>query len=213
MKKIGIVIPTLNEEENLKQLLPELKKILPHAQVIIMDDLSKDDTVEVAKQFGAYVPKTYVEKGYGMSLIEGIWRAFAQFDCDLVIQMDADHPAEAVKELFKVNADLVLGCEKGSRFTRGFACWLARNFLGLKFKHPTCGLRLWTRKALQKLPWFLMKAKGFSIQIETLYYAKQQGLKIKEVLFEGRKHKKLPIRRIFEWLGTFFRLWITGGEW
>jgi glycosyltransferase involved in cell wall biosynthesis len=208
--KIGVVIPTLNEEKNLASVLPKIKNELGNPKIFIIDDRSKDDTVEIAKTNKAVVPYTKTRLGYGQSLIKGITKAFYEYNCDIVIQMDADHPTtilgDMVIKLATNHADLIIGTEIGSRTTRGFACWLARKFLGLKHSHPTCGLRAWSKNAFKRIDWRKMKAQGFSIQIETLFWAQENELTIKEKEFKGGSHKKLPFLRILEWLGTLVRL-------
>jgi len=208
--KIGIVIPTYNEEKNLQSILPKIKMEIHGAQVFIMDDRSKDGTIRIAKQHGAIVPYTKKTLYYGQSLIKGITKAFYEYNCDIVIQMDADHPTTILRELIDLiktnNADLIIGTEVGSRSTRGFACWLAKKFLGLNYTHPTCGLRAWSKNAFNRVDWRKMKATGFSIQIETLFWAQKSELVIKEKEFTGGSHKKLPVYRIIEWLATLGRL-------
>jgi len=50
-----LVIPTLNEAENLERLLPELMDLAPAPQVIVSDGGSRDETAELALQYGAEV--------------------------------------------------------------------------------------------------------------------------------------------------------------
>lgn len=207
---LAIVIPTLNEELNVATIVPLIKFLYPSAKIFVVDDLSKDKTVEQARACGAIVPYTFEFRNYGRSLIEGITMAYYEYGCDEIIQMDADHPVEELERFLKAEGDLIIGSEFGKRFTRGFACWLARKFLKLDFRHPTCGLRLWRERAIKRINWRKIKAKGFSVQIETLYRAKKKGLKITEVEFEGKGHERLSVWRVFEWLSTFFRLLIWG---
>lgn len=50
---VSLVIPTLNEEENLQRLLPELLALAPVPQVIVSDGGSRDHTAELAGKLGA----------------------------------------------------------------------------------------------------------------------------------------------------------------
>ncbi|MEJ2348131.1 MAG: glycosyltransferase family 2 protein, partial [Patescibacteria group bacterium] len=64
MNGISVVINTLNEEENLPRALSSVKDLAD--EIIVVDAMSKDTTVEVAKEAGAKVylykkPVTYVE--------------------------------------------------------------------------------------------------------------------------------------------------------
>ena len=60
--RISIIIPTLNASENIKKLLSTLQaQNIKFAEIIIIDSSSVDDTVDIAKRFGA---KTIVIPGH-----------------------------------------------------------------------------------------------------------------------------------------------------
>ncbi|MFH1056918.1 MAG: glycosyltransferase [Candidatus Micrarchaeota archaeon] len=50
-RKMSVILPTLNEEKNIRSTLRELRKILPHAQLIVADGGSSDKTQEIAKKY------------------------------------------------------------------------------------------------------------------------------------------------------------------
>lgn len=112
---VSVVIPTLNEAENLKQLLPHLPLWID--EVVIVDGRSTDDTVEVARNL---IPDVKIvleqRKGKGVALRSG----FDAAKGDIIVMMDADgsmNPAEIglfVRHL-REGADFV----KGSRFLQG----------------------------------------------------------------------------------------------
>lgn len=60
MMKLSVIIPTLNEAENIKELIPFLKKYGGDfiSEIIVVDGVSKDDTYQIAKSLGAKVFKT-----------------------------------------------------------------------------------------------------------------------------------------------------------
>jgi glycosyltransferase involved in cell wall biosynthesis len=49
---ISIILPARNEAAGLRALLPELTAMLPEAEIIVVNDGSKDDTVAVCHQYG-----------------------------------------------------------------------------------------------------------------------------------------------------------------
>ena len=51
---VSIIIPTLNEEENIENLLNNLKSLKGDFEVIFSDGGSLDKTVEIIKNFGNY---------------------------------------------------------------------------------------------------------------------------------------------------------------
>jgi len=87
-----IVIPTLNEEENLRILLPKL--IRDDRTVIVCDNSSSDKTVQVATSYGAIV-----SHGTG-SVADAVFRGLKLAEPGPVVVMDADgsHPPEVVDD-------------------------------------------------------------------------------------------------------------------
>jgi glycosyltransferase involved in cell wall biosynthesis len=115
LPRISAVIPTLNEEENLRLLLPSLPTWLD--EVIVVDGCSTDATVEVAKEL---CPKARVlieaRRGKGAALRT----AFAAATGDIIVTLDADgsmHP----REIILLVGALLAGADyaKGSRFIQG----------------------------------------------------------------------------------------------
>lgn len=65
---VSLVIPTLNEEENLRILLPALFALTPVPQVIVSDGGSHDNTIEVARELGAEVVRGARGRGPQLNL-------------------------------------------------------------------------------------------------------------------------------------------------
>ena len=118
MKKTGnsevtVIIPTLNEEKNIAEVILELKHLGYH-NILIVDGNSRDRTVEIAKESGADV---IIQNGRGKG--DALRQAFNHSDVngDVVVMMDADGSMNC-KEIplfikaLKSGVDLV----KGSRF-------------------------------------------------------------------------------------------------
>ena len=66
MYKISIIIPTINEANNLPLLLSDLSILEKEGEIIIVDCGSEDKTIDVAKIYGA---KVYRSKEKNLSLI------------------------------------------------------------------------------------------------------------------------------------------------
>lgn len=90
--QLSVVIPTLNERDNIAQLIPQLAAAIPVAvtdyEVIVVDGHSCDGTPEVVSRLGARVV-TQSRPGYGGALQEGF--AHARGDCILTMDADLSH--------------------------------------------------------------------------------------------------------------------------
>lgn len=109
--KVSIIIPTLNEETGIRQVLQGIPyNELGKVQVLVVDGGSTDGTIEVAKALGATViPQS--QKGYGQALLEGLRHA----EGELIVLIDGDgvyDPREIPKMLIAMRsqrADMVVG--------------------------------------------------------------------------------------------------------
>ena len=88
---LSVVIITFNEETNLPRTLASVKPLLEDGQgeVIVVDSHSKDNTVEIAKSFGA---KVFVEEWKGFAAQKN--SALAKASGDWILSLDADEEVE-----------------------------------------------------------------------------------------------------------------------
>lgn len=113
-EKVLFVIPAYNEEENIEKVLKEIKEYAPFADIVVINDCSKDNTQKVVEKNNVKCINNIFNLKYAMAVQVGIKYAY-QNDYDYVIQFDADgqHIAkEAVKLLDtmkKTNSDIVIG--------------------------------------------------------------------------------------------------------
>ena len=195
-----IVIPTFNERENVAALVPELFKVAPMSDVLVVDDSSPDKTADYAEElFGANprfsVLRRTAERGYGRSLLDS-YRLAVERDYARLVQLDADfsHDPAVTPTLVDAarHADVVIGsryCRGGrvanwplrrrllSRFANGYV----RVVTGLTVRDSTSGFRCYTRCALQILLKSPITAEGYAFLVETTFRAQRSGMRIKEV--------------------------------
>src|SRR5579859_4215289 len=113
--RISVVIPTLNEARNLPYVLPRIPRIVH--EVIVVDGLSTDDTVALARLLYPGVHIVYQTRpGKGNALRHG----FEACTGDIIVALDADGSADPTEidnfvEALRDGADFA----KGSRFARG----------------------------------------------------------------------------------------------
>ncbi|MCX7919885.1 MAG: polyprenol monophosphomannose synthase [bacterium] len=199
--KIIIVIPTYNEKDNLTNIIPEILKIDPQYEVLVVDDNSPDGTGEVAERFAAEYPnRVHVihragKLGLGSAYREGFKFAL-QHGADYIFEMDADfsHDPKYLPEFIRMmdTYDVVIG----SRYKSGISVvnwplrrlilsWMATKYVrfvtGLKLTDCTTGYKCFSRKALEALPLEQIISNGYSFQIEVNYRLYKLGFKIGEL--------------------------------
>ena len=83
---ISIILPAKNEADSLKSLLPRLRKSYPDAQILVVNDGSTDDTVEICTRNTAEVVSHVYSMGNGAAIKTGARNASG----DILVFMDAD---------------------------------------------------------------------------------------------------------------------------
>ena len=112
--RISIVVPALNEAQNLREVLPALPSV---HEVILVDGGSVDGTVEAAREaLEGVIVLTQMRRGKGNALAAG----FAKVTGDVVVMFDADGSADPA-EIPRFVEALAQGADfaKGSRFRAG----------------------------------------------------------------------------------------------
>jgi dolichol-phosphate mannosyltransferase len=195
-----IIVPTLNERENLPVLVNGLMQH-PEVAVMIVDDASTDGTGEVADTLARTYPGRIEvmhrsdRPGLGRSYIDGIRRAIAA-PVDVIGQMDADlsHDPAQLPRLIDAtaDADVVIGSRyvpggavvnwpKRRRMLSRFANMYIRVVTRLNARDCTSGYRCWRREALASLPLDRFRSDGYSFLVEMLYVAAARGWRTAEV--------------------------------
>jgi glycosyltransferase involved in cell wall biosynthesis len=115
-----VFVPAWNEEENLPDVLDELRRELPQADVLVVDDGSTDRTAEVARAHGAEVISFGTNRGLPAGIAAGWGYAVAQ-GYELCGRVDADgqHPAAELARLLERVREDVCDVAVGSRFASG----------------------------------------------------------------------------------------------
>lgn len=90
-----IVIPTYNEAENIRILVPNVLGLGKEFHVLVVDDNSPDGTADVVKEIGQQDHRLFLiqrtaKMGLGSAYIAGFQYAL-QWGADYVFEMDADH--------------------------------------------------------------------------------------------------------------------------
>lgn len=124
---ISIVIPAKNEARSLEKLLPNIVRLYPDAEVIVVNDGSTDETINVCEDIGVRVITHNYSKGNGAAVKTGARAATG----DILVLMDGDgqHRPEDIKLLldkYNEGYHLVVGARKrGSQASKGR--WVANS--------------------------------------------------------------------------------------
>lgn len=114
MTKTLIIVPCLNEEKNIGAVVKQVRKALPRAKTLVVDDGSQDQTAFLAKKAGAEVVSHPYNLGYGTALQTGYQYALEN-NFNYVAQLDGDgqHYPEFLPKLLQSvvsgKSDLALG--------------------------------------------------------------------------------------------------------
>jgi len=110
-RRITVVIPCLNEEAGIQQVLQELPTFVD--EVVVVDNNSTDRTADVARSMGAIVVRE-LYRGYGRAYMKG----FSFATGDIIVTLDGDHsyPVDALSYLLEAFFHCQVGFLSASRF-------------------------------------------------------------------------------------------------
>lgn len=163
--KILFVIPAYNEEENIEKVLNEIKKDVNYADILVINDCSKDNTAEIVKGNSVRCIDNVFNMRYAMAVQTGIKYAYNN-GYDYVIQFDADgqHIAKEAEKLYRkskaTDCDIIIG----SRYLEntGYPCPFFRRigtkifekviklFCRKRIADPLSGFQCLNRKVIER---------------------------------------------------------------
>ena len=200
----SVILPTYNERENLPIIYYLLDKYFNHAklqyEVVIVDDSSPDNTLEVAEAIQKSYGKEHVtivsrkgKLGLGTAYIAGLKAAKGE----RIILMDAylSHHPKFIPQMVQLMEETKVEIVTGTRYAHGGGVYgwdwkrkmtsTGANFLATFLLHPgvsdlTGSFRLYERRVLEQiLP--QIQCKGYAFQMEIIVRSKQAGFQVGEV--------------------------------
>ena len=198
--RVAVIMPTYNERANIEAMVGRVRRAVPGADLLVVDDNSPDGTGEVADKLAAEDSHVHVlhrerKAGLGAAYIAGFRWALDQ-GYGVVVEMDADgsHLPEELPRLLDAlaGADLVLGSryvpggtvvnwpKSREMLSRGGNTY-ARLMLGIKLKDATGGYRAYRASTLRKISLDEVESQGDCFQIDLAMRALRAGLKVTEV--------------------------------
>jgi glycosyltransferase involved in cell wall biosynthesis len=194
-----VFIPAWNEQASISGVIADVRKAMPDADILVVDDGSTDATTATARECGVLVATLPFNQGLGAALQTGYLFALREgYDCCAHLDADGQHPAEEVARLLEVvaadRADLVIGSRYSDpgaaggsddykpTFSRRIGTSVFRFFLTLatrqRFTDTTSGMRAANRRVMS------LFSENYSpdfAEIESLQLAVRQGLRVEEV--------------------------------
>jgi len=211
-----VFIPAWNEAASVAAVIADVRKCLPDADVLVVDDGSTDETGARAAEAGATVATLPFNQGLGAALQTGYLYALREgYDFCAHLDADGQHPpaevARLLEEIRADRADLVIGSRYRERdgsgnggdagddyrptLSRRIGTSVFRFFLTLatrqRFTDTTSGMRAANRRVMS------LFSESYSpdfAEIESLQLAVRQGLRVEEV----------PVRMLERAGGTSF---------
>lgn len=222
---VWVVVPVLNEEENLKELLPRIPDQVCGADIVtlVIDDGSTDNTIGVVSSHGCSYASLPTNFGGGVALLTGFSLAIKNKGV-AIVTMDGDnqHDPEDMERLVKPiltgKSDLVIGSRHLGKFekvstTRSIGLhvfnWLINTLQGTKITDCASGYRAIRCSKLRN--WHLQQSQYHTA--EMIIQAAKSGANISEVPITvknrsfGASKKGKDLRYGFFFLRTVFKTW------
>lgn len=223
--RILVSLATYNERDNLAPLIPEIHRLLPAADIVVIDDNSPDGTGKLADEMAAVDPRIHVlhrsgKLGLGTAILAGM-RYAMDHEYDYLINMDCDfshHP--------RYLPAILAGMERrdvmiGSRYVPGGGTrnWplsrqvlsqsvnlLVRFLLRMPARDASGAYRCYRVSKLRQTALERVISHGYSFQQEVLYRCRRAGCRIGEtpIIFEDRRagSSKVNLREAARSLGV-----------
>ena len=194
MPDVSVIIPCLNEEETIKEVVTQSKKACDEAgishEVIVVNNDSKDRTAAEARKGGAKVVEE-PRRGYGNAYKRGIKAARGRY----LVMLDGDgtYDPAGIPHYHKYaeqGYEFVIGDRFVTKKARKAMPWLhahvgtpllsrmARRLYGSKVRDAHCGMRLITKAAAERLK---LTSQGMEFATEMVIKAAKAKLKTKQI--------------------------------
>ena len=198
-RSISIIIPAYNEDRRLPSTLEKIQRYLRQsswdfAEIVVVDDGSRDATGEVARRSGARLIANPRNRGKGYTVRQGMLEARGEWA--LFCDADLSSPIEELDKLWSAaereQAAVAIGSRALDRSLIGvrqpffrdrvgrFFNLAMRLVTGLPFRDTQCGFKLFDAGAAQAI-FSRQLLNGFGFDVEVLYIARRLRYKCVEV--------------------------------
>ena len=196
-ENLSIVMPARNEEHNLAQHIGEIRKILPDAEIIVVDDGSTDQTGEIARNSGITVISHPYGMGNGAAIKSGARAATREY----LLFMDADgqhNPADIPRliEAMGTEFNMVVGArEPSSHASRGRRAVnylynrIASIMTGFEILDLTSGFRLVEARLFRQFLYLLPNGFSYPTTITMAFLRSAYPIRFVDIVARKREGK------------------------
>src|SRR3954468_17044316 len=192
--KIVVIMPAYNASKTLERTFLDIPRDTIH-ECFVVDDLSADSTVEVARRLGLRVFLHGENQGYGGNQKTCYVEAL-KTGADIVVMLHPDYQydpkkiPDLVRPIVDDRADLVLGSRMAyaltggmplyKRFSNRFLTWCENKVFGLQLSEYHTGFRAFRRSLLTTTP-FILNSNDFIFDQEIVAQAVSFGARFEEI--------------------------------
>ena len=229
-KKILAFTATYNESENIEELIKSIKTLEPELDLLIIDDNSPDNTADKIINLQKIFKKLFLIKRNGKLGLDTAHKEGYQYalknNYDYLITMDADfsHDPNEIKNFIKNLEEFPFVI--GSRYIKGGKCLMEKKrlflskygnllikfFLKIDCSEYTTSYRGFNLNKLTNFNLSLVKTKGYSFFMGTIFEIDRKKFEIKEIpiTFKDRSkgYSKIPKLEIFRTLKNLIILFL-----
>jgi glycosyltransferase involved in cell wall biosynthesis len=196
MDKVVVVMPAYNAAKTLLETYEQIPKDVV-SEVLLVDDASKDETVEVAKRLNIPILVHPENRGYGANQKTCYTEALRR-GADIVVMLHPDYQydprliPEMIAPIKKGEADMVLGSRllgvDGRKygmpaykyFANRFLTFVENKVMGTNLSELHTGYRAYSRHLLTTIP-YLRNSDDFVFDSQVIFQAVAFGFKIAEI--------------------------------
>jgi dolichol-phosphate mannosyltransferase len=221
---ISVILPTYNEAENIRRIIPAIAKVFQdekiQGEVIVVDDDSPDGTAGTASELGNSFPVRVCVRKSDRGLSKAVMKGFELARGEICVVMDADlsHPVEKIPDMIQPIFEGRCDATVGSRYVVGGGAqnWpllrkiiskgaglLAKGVTGLS--DPTSGFMALRKSILEGIT---LDPLGWKIVLEVIVKTKSRVMEI-PIVFADREEgeSKLGLKAQMDYLHHLGRLY------
>ncbi|MFC6646091.1 glycosyltransferase family 2 protein [Granulicella cerasi] len=186
--RVAVVVPCYNEAASIGRVVRDFRAALPGAEIYVYDNNSSDNTVELAREAGAFVAsETLQGKGNVMR------RMFSDVEADIYVLVDGDatYEAKSAPEMIRMLAEQRLDMVTGTRVTEIKAAYrrghragnllltgIVARIFGNRMTDMLSGYRVMSRRFVKSFP---ALSSGFETETELTIHALELAMPLGEI--------------------------------